>query len=170
MQGPTVRLRAVEPDDVEIMYLWENDPEVWRVSGTLAPFSRHALMKFVEEQLSDVYLTRQLRLIIENPEGKAAGTLDLFELDPLNRRAGVGILVYDKSERCRGYASEALGLLEGYARRRYLSISISITIPTASYADGTNRNERVLTSGRLSYKIVSRGNLCSDYRETIPPS
>ncbi|WP_367950492.1 GNAT family N-acetyltransferase [uncultured Alistipes sp.] len=95
LQGPTVRLRAVEPDDVEIMYLWENDPEVWRVSGTLAPFSRHALMKFVEEQHSDVYLTRQLRLIIENPEGKAAGTLDLFELDPLNRRAGVGILVYD---------------------------------------------------------------------------
>ena len=117
LQGPTVRLRAVEPDDVEIMYLWENDPEVWRVSGTLAPFSRHALMKFVEELHSDVYRTRQLRLIIENPEGKAAGTLDLFELDPLNRRAGVGILVYDKSERCRGYASEALGLLEGYARR-----------------------------------------------------
>lgn len=49
LQGESVRLRAVEPDDVETLYRWENDPEVWRVSGTLAPFSRHALMRFVEE-------------------------------------------------------------------------------------------------------------------------
>ncbi|MDE7344523.1 MAG: GNAT family N-acetyltransferase, partial [Alistipes sp.] len=117
LEGRTVRLRAVEPNDVETMYLWENDPEVWRVSGTLAPFSRHTLMKFVEEQQADVYLTRQLRLIIENPEGTAVGTLDLFELDPLNRRAGVGVLIYQRSQRGRGYASEALELLKGYARR-----------------------------------------------------
>lgn len=117
LQGRSIRLRAVEPEDVETMYLWENDPEVWRVSGTLAPFSRHALLKFVEEQQADVFLTRQLRLIIETPEGTAAGTLDLFELDPLNRRAGVGILIYERSSRGRGYASEALGLLKDYARQ-----------------------------------------------------
>ncbi|MCM1150713.1 MAG: GNAT family N-acetyltransferase [Alistipes sp.] len=116
LEGRRIRLRAVEPEDVETMYRWENDPEVWRVSGTLAPFSRHTLMQFVEEQRCDLYRTRQLRLIIETPEGTAVGTLDLFEFDPLNRRAGVGILIYDKSLRGRGYASEALGILEGYAR------------------------------------------------------
>ncbi|MDE6375339.1 MAG: GNAT family N-acetyltransferase [Alistipes sp.] len=116
LEGRAVRLRAVEPADVETMYRWENDPEVWRVSGTLAPFSRHALMKFVEEQQHDIYRTCQLRLIIETPEGTAVGTLDLFEFDPLNRRAGVGILIYDKSRRRSGYASDALGILEGYAR------------------------------------------------------
>ena len=41
LEGRVVRLRAVEPEDVEAMYRWENDPAVWRVSGTLAPFSRH---------------------------------------------------------------------------------------------------------------------------------
>ena len=116
LRGRVVRLRAVEPDDVEIMYRWENDPEVWRVSGTLAPFSRHTLMKFVEEQQYDLYRTRQLRLIIENGEGTAVGTLDLFEFDPQHRRAGVGILIYDASQRSRGYASDALRTLEAYAR------------------------------------------------------
>ncbi len=90
LQGRVVRLRAVEPDDVETMYRWENDPEVWRVSGTLAPFSRHALMQFVEEQRYDLYRTRQLRLIIENPEGKAVGTLDLFEFWSTTPRSGAG--------------------------------------------------------------------------------
>ena len=116
LQGESVRLRAVEPDDVETLYRWENDPEVWRVSGTLAPFSRHALMRFVEEQRFDIYRTRQLRLMIENPEGEAVGTLDLFEFDPHNRRAGVGILIYDSSQRGRGYASDALATLREYAR------------------------------------------------------
>ncbi len=116
LKGRIVRLRAVEPEDVEAMYRWENDPAVWRVSGTLAPFSRHSLMKFVEEQQYDVYRTRQLRLIIENPGGTAVGTLDLFEFDPQNRRAGVGILIYDASQRGRGYASDALAALAEYAR------------------------------------------------------
>jgi len=116
LSGRTVRLRAVEPDDVEIMYRWENDPAVWRVSGTLAPFSRYSLMKFVEEQRFDIYRTGQLRLIIENTGGTAVGTLDLFDLAPLDRRAGVGILIYDASQRRQGYASDALAALRDYAR------------------------------------------------------
>ena len=116
LQGRVVRLRAVEPEDVDVMYRWENDPAVWRVSGTLAPFSRHALMQFVEEQRLDLYRTGQLRLIIETPEGTAVGTLDLFEFDPLHRRAGIGILIYDAAQRGRGYASDALETLRGYAR------------------------------------------------------
>ena len=116
LRGRVVRLRAVEPEDVDVMYRWENDPAVWRVSGTLAPFSRHALMQFVEEQRLDLYRTGQLRLIIENPEGTAVGTLDLFEFDPLHRRAGIGILIYDAAQRGRGYASDALETLRDYAR------------------------------------------------------
>ena len=59
IEGRIVRLRAVEPDDVETMYAWENDPRVWRVSGTLAPFSRHMLSRFVEEQQFDIYQMAQ---------------------------------------------------------------------------------------------------------------
>ena len=50
LEGRTTRLRALEPGDIELMYAWENDTEIWGVSGTLAPFSRHTLERFIEEQ------------------------------------------------------------------------------------------------------------------------
>lgn len=91
MRGETVGLRALEPEDVSVLYRWENDPQVWRVSGTLAPFSRHALARFIEEQQLDIYATRQQRLVIETVAGGVAvGAVDLFDFDPLHGRAGVG--------------------------------------------------------------------------------
>ena len=61
LEGRTTRLRALEPGDIELMYAWENDTEIWGVSGTLAPFSRHTLERFIEEQQFDIFQTRQQR-------------------------------------------------------------------------------------------------------------
>ncbi len=117
LEGERVRLRAVEPEDVDPMYVWENDPAVWRVSGTTAPFSRHQLARFVDEQRYDIFQTRQQRLIIEAvAEQRAVGCVDLFEVDPLHARAGVGILIHPAAARGSGFAREALDLLAGYAR------------------------------------------------------
>lgn len=116
LEGRICRLRAVEPEDVETMYRWENDPEVWAVSGTTAPFSRHMLVQFVEQQRLDLAQTRQLRLIVETTEGEPVGAIDLFDFDPWNGRAGVGILVHDKRHRGRGYAADALAVLIAYCR------------------------------------------------------
>ena len=55
LEGRTTRLRALEPGDIELMYAWENDTEIWGVSGTLAPFSRHTLERFIEEQQFDIF-------------------------------------------------------------------------------------------------------------------
>lgn len=114
LEGEMIRLRAVEPEDVEALYCWENDPSVWGVSGTLAPFSRHALERFVQEQQFDPFQSRQQRLIIECLNGRAVGVLDLFEIDPLNRRAGIGILIHRREDRREGYAREALELAIEY--------------------------------------------------------
>ena len=128
-----IRLRAVEPADIDPMYYWENDSAVWRVSGTTAPFSRHALERFVEEQRFDIFQTRQQRLIIEThdriPDGRehrgdgsasnesrAVGAFDLFEFDPLNRRAGIGILIHPADARKKGYATDAIETGCRYAR------------------------------------------------------
>ncbi len=108
-------LRAVEPSDVEVMYLWENDPEVWRVSGTCAPMSRAQLMRFVEEQQYDIYATRQMRLIID-VEGVAVGAIDLFDFEPRHRRLGLGILIYSPEVRRQGYARAAVEAVKRYAR------------------------------------------------------
>ena len=81
LESDIVRLRALEPDDVDILYKWENDTNVWKVSNTVAPFSRHILRQFIDSQKYDIFETRQLRLIIEAIDtGKAVGTIDLFDL------------------------------------------------------------------------------------------
>ena len=112
------RLRALEMEDLEAMYGWENDVDMWRVSGTTAPFSRHVLSRLIEEQQFDIYATRQLRLVVEvaSMEGyEAVGAVDLFDFDPQNRRAGVGIMI-TKPYRRQGLAADALQAVERYAR------------------------------------------------------
>ncbi len=109
-------LRAMEPYDVEQLYIWENDPEVWRVSGSTAPLSRERLMRFIEEQSYDIYATRQMRLVVEC-EGVAVGSLDIFDFDPQHRRFGVGILIYDPSHRRQGYARSVIEQVKEYGRQ-----------------------------------------------------
>ncbi len=115
IQGSRVVLRAVEPSDVDYLYEWENDVELWGVSGTIAPFSHHTIAQFVEAQQVDIFISRQMRLMICRAEdGVAVGALDIFEFDPLHRRAGVGILV-ERASRRLGYAADALLTFERYA-------------------------------------------------------
>ena len=124
IEGRICRLRALEPEDLEAMYGWENDTTAWQVSGSVAPFSRHILSRLIDEQAFDIYATRQMRLVIESREvagavaggcAEAVGAVDLFEFDPQNRRAGVGIIISPEYRR-RGLALDALLTLEAYVR------------------------------------------------------
>jgi diamine N-acetyltransferase len=119
IRGNSVILRAMEPQDVDLMMIYENDTEIWPVSGTLVPYSRYTLEQFYKNAVQDIYTARQLRLAIElikeAHRGQTIGYVDLFDFDPQQRRAGVGILIGDKRERNKGYASEALMLLCRYS-------------------------------------------------------
>ena len=116
-EGELTRLRALEAEDVDLLYVWENDPAVWGVSGTLAPFSRHTLRRFLDEQRFDLYAARQLRLVVETLDGRAVELVDLFEFEPVDLRAGIGILIHGAGDRGRGFASDALDVLCRYARQ-----------------------------------------------------
>ncbi|HCY40993.1 MAG TPA: GNAT family N-acetyltransferase [Prolixibacteraceae bacterium] len=110
-----VRFRALEPDDIDLLYEWENDSEIWEVSNTYEPFSKYILAKYIKESQRDIYESKQVRMIIETHEGKAVGAIDLFDFDPFHFRAGVGILIHDEKDRKLGYATDALQLLCNYA-------------------------------------------------------
>lgn len=114
LKGQLVSLRAVEPSDLELLYQWENNPGVWHLSNTLAPFSKHVLKEYIENAKHDIYVTKQLRLIINTEKYGPIGCIDLFDFDPTNQRAGIGILISDAQHRGKGYASEALELLCNY--------------------------------------------------------
>lgn len=130
LTGENIRLRALEPSDIEILYQWENDTSIWKVSETMAPFSKHILSQYLENAHQDIFTAKQLRLIIEK-EGKAIGTIELFDYEPMHQRAGVGIWIANVSEREKGYAKEALQLMIAYAFKHlkmnqlYCSISSS---------------------------------------------
>lgn len=104
----------MEPEDLDILYTIENMPEAWSISNATVPYSRYALRQFLEESRADVFADRQMRLLIEcRTDGQVAGTIDLFDYQPLHARGEVGIAM--RSEyRGRGYASEALRLLCRY--------------------------------------------------------
>lgn len=126
---PACRLRALEPSDIELLYLWENDPEVWRVGGTTAPLSLERIAQFVAEQSYDIYATRQMRLVIE-AEGIAVGTLDIVDFDPQHLRFGIGILIYAPEARRKGYAHAAIEAIKSYARDTLMLKQIWASVAT----------------------------------------
>ncbi|OGX82967.1 GNAT family N-acetyltransferase [Hymenobacter glacialis] len=112
-----MHLRALEPEDLEFLYALENDPDIWGVSDTMAPVSRHALREYLAHATADFYVVRQLRLVVTTEIGGVpVGVVDLFEYDPLHQRAGIGITVL-ATERRHGYARQALALIREHARQ-----------------------------------------------------
>lgn len=110
-----VRFRALEPDDIDLLFEWENDAEIWEISNTFEPFSKYILAKYIKESQRDIYESRQVRMVIETLDGKAVGAIDLFDFDPFHFRAGVGILIHDEKDRKLGYATDSLQLLCNYS-------------------------------------------------------
>lgn len=118
LTGRRVWLRAPEPSDIDLLYRWENDPAAWTVSHTVTPYSRLAIEEFVMNTQYDLFTARQLRLMIAPKRSRqgmsAIGAIDLFDFDPVNRRAGTGILI-DPAYRSKGYALEAMEIFIRYA-------------------------------------------------------
>lgn len=115
LKGDIVELRALEPEDLQFLYELENNPDIWEISGTLKPYSKHVLQLYLKNAHRDIFEVKQLRLCICNKKGQTIGLIDLYDFDPKNRRAGVGIIIMEKGERNKGAGTEALSLLMKYA-------------------------------------------------------
>lgn len=113
IQAGNIVLRAPELKDVEQLYNWENNQALWYLSNTVTPFSKFTLEQYILNAHQDVYTAKQLRLMIDLSDGTTIGSVDLFDFDPINLHAGIGILI-DKKYQQQGYATEALTLLIGY--------------------------------------------------------
>lgn len=116
LKGKNCYLRALEPHDLEFVYAIENDESVWEVSHTQTPYSRFLVRQYLENAHQDIYEAKQLRLAICLLNSKIAlGLIDLFDFDPKNNRAGIGILIQKQSDRNQGIGTEALQLLINYS-------------------------------------------------------
>ncbi|MDE5639699.1 MAG: GNAT family N-acetyltransferase, partial [Odoribacter sp.] len=115
MNDENIIIRALEPEDLEYLYKWENDMDLWEVSDTLTPFSHFTLKKYIESAHRDIYETKQLRLMIADKEsGEPVGLIDLYDFDPYHQRAGLGIMIHNMENRKKGYATSATKLMIDY--------------------------------------------------------
>lgn len=113
LKGNQIYLRALEPDDLSFIYELENNTAIWEISGTTTPYSKHVLKQYLDNAHRDIYDVKQLRLCICKGE-KVLGLIDLFDFDPRNKRAGVGIVILEEKERNQGSGTEAIQLLCDY--------------------------------------------------------
>ena len=116
LKGDNIYIRALEPNDLEFVYAIENDQSIWEVSNTHTPYSRFLVKQYLENAHQDIYEAKQLRLAIcQDQDFPALGLIDLFDFDPKNNRAGVGIVIQENENRKQNIGSEALALLIEYA-------------------------------------------------------
>jgi len=107
-------LRALEPSDLELLYQWENDPEIWKISQTLTPYSKYTLKQFIDSSQEDIFSAKQVRFMVCIIHTKqTVGVLDIFDIDFINSRAGIGILI-DKSFRNQEIGFHAVELATTY--------------------------------------------------------
>lgn len=130
LKGEHIYLRALEPTDVDTLYAWENNPAIWRVSNTLAPFSKFVLEQYLVNAHEDIFTTKQIRLMICLHANIPVGTIELFDFDAHHSRVGVGVMI-DESAENNGYATQALQTLCKYCfevlvvKQVYCNISAS---------------------------------------------
>lgn len=121
LQNPIIKLRALEPEDLELLYFMENDSRLWKVSNTITPYSKYILQEYLKTAAEDIYTTKQLRLVIHlQDEDVPVGLIDLYDFDPFNLRAGIGIVIKD-AYKGKGLAYEAVTLLMQYSKN-YLGL------------------------------------------------
>ncbi len=116
LKGKDIELRALEPSDLDFLYLLENDESVWEISNTSTPYSKFILKQYLENSHRDIFDVKQLRLvIIHASENRPLGFIDLFDFDPKHRRVGLGVVIFSEEDREKGYAFQALELVCKYA-------------------------------------------------------
>ena len=117
LESERLLLRPVELTDVNETYRsWMNDPVVMQY--TESRFQTHSL-----EQIRQYVLSVQADesscffAIVEKKTGKHIGKIKIGQIHPVHRHADVGIIIGDKASWGKGYATESLQMVAGYARQ-----------------------------------------------------
>ena len=128
-------MRAVEPEDLELLYKIENDFNLWDVGVTNVPYSKYMLHEYMSNITGDIYTDKQVRLMVENEKGEVVGIADIVDFNPSHCRAEVGIVIM-KEHRKKGYGTAALNYIKKYASQILHLKQIYAIVP--------NDNERSL--------------------------
>lgn len=173
--GEKVKLRAMEPEDMELFRQLMNDPETEKTTvGGNMPVSEYQQMKWYE---SAVTSRDVLRFTIEELEtGKAVGLYSAMKIDWQNRSIFVSYKIASDS-RGKGLATDAQFAFFRYAFEEmgmhkidgsvleFNTGSKRVADKTGMKREGIKR-EAVFKNGRF-YDLVLLGVLYEDYLEAV---
>ena len=135
---------------------WMNDPQVTRTIGRfdyLLPVSRAKLKQYFE----DIDADSTVFLAIQSPTKRGGaprfvGTLKIYDLDPLARRASLGIMVGERKAWGRGIATAAIR-----AACRYVFEVLGFSKMTAGYlATNTGMHQAFRRNGFRTEGVLRR--------------
>ena len=146
LQTESILLRAIEPSDIDSIYKWENDTDVWKISNTIAPYSRFVLEQYLLNAHQELQTSKQLRLIVCLNDATPIGTIDLFEFDPQHSRAGIGIMIRETAQQ-KGYATEALQL--------FIEYSFNVLLVNQLFCNIGSQNEKSLNLfKKMGFEVI----------------
>ena len=116
LEGKLVRLRPMEPDEVENYYRWLNDEEVKQYLGMRYFFSRAAEAEWLKGRTNAPLSYTNVQFAVETRmDGSHVGSIGFHETVPEDRKAIVGIAIGDKTVWDRGYGTDAMVTLLRFA-------------------------------------------------------
>jgi RimJ/RimL family protein N-acetyltransferase len=112
IRGAKSHLRALERDDLPHFVRWINDPDTRRFMVI-----RYPLSMTEEEKWWEGFLSRENDHIfaIEAEDGTYIGNIGLHSIERENRRAMLGIIIGDKTRWGKGYGTDAIQAMLGWA-------------------------------------------------------
>lgn len=113
--GDNILLRAIEPDDNDLLKELINDPDIEKmIGGSSFPVSSAAQAKWIDAQIGR---TNILRCIVaqRNDPQVGLGTVILSDIDQKNGTAQVHIKLSKHGAQGKGYGTQALRAIVKYA-------------------------------------------------------
>jgi len=107
-EGKLVRLRPLEPADVDRYVAWFNDPEVTHFLEGRYPMSRASEAEWLASRTKASMGYANAAFAVETlAESKHIGSVGLHDLKPEDRKATFGIAIGDKEYWDHGYGTDA---------------------------------------------------------------
>lgn len=124
-----ITLRALEPEDADLMYRAENELTATLHSDNPAPYSRRMLVEYALTYDADPFRSGQLRLIALNHENTPVGILDYYDISARDSHAWVSCLVLPEY-RGLNIGKEMIAAGVGYAVNRLGLTSLAAIVHT----------------------------------------
>lgn len=127
-KGDLVRLRAVELEDWQHFFEWNNDTYFEQTTDSIHfPQSQEAIKKWVADITIAEPKNDEYRWVIENHAGKFVGTLNTHTCNPRHGTFQYGLAICREYWR-KGYAIEAINIVLGYFfdELRYQKVNVHI--------------------------------------------